>query len=728
MRKHETWVISAQKTPFVPSAGAVAKWLRQHHLHDTDGNRRRAVRELKKKNDKKPLPEGKTVSGQESAGDWQILYGAPRVGGVLTYVATRNKNRDLLLVITVACHRISAIRDVFFDDERVTIPNMPLTDSGNTSGSSSGKWAPKGHAKVFIEANFGSEHQAALPTLITDSGGQWTTNHRQRGCAHIYLKLSYDETLFPSGVPAINFDIDGRVVDQWSSPDYLQGYSSNAWICTRDFIENKRFGGGRWIQPNYVVGSIESDPFADDATTNEGADICQSLVDKQDGTQEYRYTINGAFAATESVNGILDKMLASFGGQLIQFGSSFNGIALIAPKYRDSVMTVTVADLLSEVQITTVESLTNYFGIIGGTYVDPGKGYEETDFPPVKFLFAPYGDREDISLPNTYSATMAQRLAKIEMLRRKLSLTVSFKARLNLYKLTAGDTFLLTIAALGWSEKIFEVQSLQITMFPDQNGNNCLGVEIVAKENTEHVQDWDAAEEGIVTTYPSLEVPEATTGVDTSPTNLEAFSGSAVVITTPTLILRVLLTWVSPQDAFVTSGGAIEVQFKKTSASTWIDAPDVPGDTESTYVYGVEVDTSYDFRVRGRQGGGAVGDWIQVTHTVRSTSSAPDDVAGLTSSTGGGQATFSWNTVTSGDIRGYRVKLGTAGDTWDTIAASTIVTATSYTTAYASNQTLKFFVKALTNAGAESANAASTTLNATFAAGDAMGVLGLTYS
>ena len=100
------------------------KYMHGHHLKDTAANRKKAKNALKKAHDRHTNPPGKEITVQESAADWQIIYGIQRVGGVFTYVSTADDTSVtpnvlqvyLLLVVTIAAHECNKIVGVYFDD------------------------------------------------------------------------------------------------------------------------------------------------------------------------------------------------------------------------------------------------------------------------------------------------------------------------------------------------------------------------------------------------------------------------------------------------------------------------------------------------------------------------------------------------------------------------------------------------------------------------------------
>lgn len=708
------------------SSKSIRTYLKKHKLKNTKSNKKKAAAALKKAHEKSIHPPGKDISFQESASDWQIIYGVQRVDGVFTYVSTADnaspvqKNVYLLLCITLSCHQLSSIDALMFDDEQVTFATT--FNANGAAGGATGKFA----GYVYMQVNLGTNGQSALSDLVTDSGGDWTTDHRQAGCAHVYLRLKYNDELFPHGLPDIHFQVQGKPCSGWDAT-YPAGFSRNPAHILFDLLHDSVFGGNRGITFTGVAMSLASNPYTGGSSVeDESLNTCADLVPLAAGGTETNYLCDATFSVTESINGMISKILSSFAGKLVHFGIGHSAgywTTILAPKYRTPEVALTIADMLSEVQIDTTDSLSDYFGKIGGTHIDNNKNWEETDFPPVIWpthsgsgsLADPYYDREDITLPCTLSSSMAQRLAKLEMYSRKYGLTISFRTWLKHFKWAPGDNFTLTLSDLGWSSKVFEIQTSQLILEADQNGNDTLTVEITAKENPSTIYGWDElTEERSVAAMPALNYPTPTVSADTDPTSFTATSGNTTYTQQAdgSIIPRVLLEWTAPTDALVSIGGNIQIEMMPNGGSIWSRVGYVPGDQEEFYVLDIKVGNSYDFRIRGEQIGGLVGAWVSVTnHTVAGKTDAPSNVSSGSIAYTLNPTTLnlhlSWTGVSDSDLDYYIVKYTTSGAVW---AAATLLSNTSSTfveMVLDAGLNYIFYVKARNRSGVESVTEAS---------------------
>lgn len=156
---------------------------------------------------------------------------------------------------------------------------------------------------------------------------------------------------------------------------------------------------------------------------------------------------------------------------------------------------------------------------VKGTYISPTNNWQSSDIPPYAQdtlhgylsgsppypegdanLFADGGDRRwlDIQLPFTISVATAQRLAKIELLRRRHQGTGTFAFNMALYQVTALDVIQMTLPVLGWTNKTLEIQAHRFTLNKQNHGGQevtLLGTEIDVQEFDCSIYDWSTTEE-----------------------------------------------------------------------------------------------------------------------------------------------------------------------------------------------------------------------------------------
>ena len=153
------------------------------------------------------LQQGITVTSKSPTQAYRIIYGQTRVGGTLVYADTTSDNDFLHLVIVLAGHEVDDISSVYFGDSLVDLETIANDSNGIPI------WTPTSSdpytGKATIKKHFGNADQVADATLVADVT-QWTTNHRIRGKAYLYVKLSFDSDVYPNGVPNVSCIIKGK--------------------------------------------------------------------------------------------------------------------------------------------------------------------------------------------------------------------------------------------------------------------------------------------------------------------------------------------------------------------------------------------------------------------------------------------------------------------------------------------------------------------------------------
>ena len=153
------------------------------------------------------LQQGITVTSKSPTQPHRIIYGTTRVGGTIVFAETTSDNDFLHLVIVLAGHEIDDITNIFFNDHDVQLETLSNDSNGipiftPTSGD-------EYNGKAVIKKHFGNDDQLADAELVS-AVTQWTTDHRIRGKAYLYAKLSFDSDVYPNGVPNISCVVKGK--------------------------------------------------------------------------------------------------------------------------------------------------------------------------------------------------------------------------------------------------------------------------------------------------------------------------------------------------------------------------------------------------------------------------------------------------------------------------------------------------------------------------------------
>jgi hypothetical protein len=498
----------------------------------------------------------------------KLIYGQARVSGPLVYVQSTSNNEYLHLIVALASHQVKAINTVYLDDL--------ASDDSRYSGL------------VRIEKYLGADDQAASATLIAESGGKWTSAHRLRGIAYLYVRVKWNQDVWTNGIPAIKADVEGA--DQVEDPrDDSVGYSSNPALLIRHYLKDARFGLG------CPDSEIDDDYFI------AAANICEEQVEKA-GTgspteYENRYSCNGVIDTQNTPQEILQELLTSCGGRLINSGGKWR---LYVAAYDAPTLTFDESHLVGPLNVKTRVSQRENFSAVKGVYISPENLWQPSDYPAIKSAAAmadlglTQHKYRDYNLPFTISPSAAQRLAKIELLKARQPITVETTFNLSAFRFQAGDTIRLSNARFGWTAKVFEVIEWTLAVEEDSNKNPVLVIRVMLRETVSTIYDWSTSEEQIVDDAPNTDLPNA---FNIDPPGPPAVTEQLYETTTSRgVAVRALLSWAASPNAFVSEyepsyrlvGGTDWIILAKTSGLT-AEIPDIaPG--------------IYDFQVRAIAG------------------------------------------------------------------------------------------------------------------------------
>jgi hypothetical protein len=632
------------------------------------------------------LDQGRALMVRQAAAPREIVYGTVRKSGVLVFAhVTGAANEFLHLVVALAGHQVQAINDIYIDDEIV-----PLDGGGNAS---SGKYV----GFLRVKKHLGTDTQTADSDLVSEAGTVWTTDHRLRGIAYVYVRLKFNQDVFPGGIPNISAIIQGRLVlDTRTS---TTAFSANWALCLRDYMAFSKLGLG--------VADAEFDTTALSAAAN----IADENVTLNPSGTEKRYTMNGVISTNAPPGEIIETMASAGAGFVGYIGGKW---IVHAGAYRTPTITLDENDLRGPLSVQTKVSRRDIFNGVKGIYTSPDNQWQPADFPPVvnaTYTTEDGGTRiwQDVELPFTTSNATAQRLAKIALERVRQQIIVKMPCKLTALRVQAGDNVMVTNARLGWSSKVFEVQSFSFAPEPQENGAIGLGVDLMLRETASAVWDWNNGEETIVDPAPNTNLPDPFTVA--APTSLVLLSDATTIFQQAdgTIVPRIKVSWTAPSDEFVTSGGLIRIEYKAASSSTYIPWNVIRGDVAEEFITDVLSGTSYDVRIRAENGTRVTSAWVGGTVTAATKTGAPATPSGLTATGTLESITLEWAANTETDLKLYEVYRNTS----NSIPGSPFATALTnlfVDTDVAASTTYYYWLKAVNRSGV--ASAATSSVNA----------------
>jgi hypothetical protein len=271
------------------------------------------------------------------------IYGRQRLGGVFLYYDSTSDG-DLKTLICHCAHEVDDStterpnpEEDWLNDERVQ-----LGDGGDVTddpwwqeGSGLGD---EGHSAVVIR------HYLGAPTQdIPSFDEKWTEQHKAHGLCCSYVKYAdlKDEDqikVFPSGPPPYRTVLRGAKIfdpreegpdpgDQKIDDEATWTWSDNAALVILDYLTRLEQGVpvGFGIPLTGPAGRI------DHASFGAAADVCDQLVALKAGAPEKRWRAWGAYELTEDRKAVLQDLLDSCGGRIIQGPDGKLGLTVGAP-------------------------------------------------------------------------------------------------------------------------------------------------------------------------------------------------------------------------------------------------------------------------------------------------------------------------------------------------------------------------------------------------------------
>lgn len=551
-----------------------------------------------------------------SAEPRRIVYGRARVSGPLIYAASYGAQKEwILLVIPLADHPCQSIDAIWLGETRIDASE--IDGNGLVVG---GRFANNVHVKRYL-----GTQTAADPDLVANSPDGWAGNDRLTGISYIYLRMRFNADLFPYGIPNISAEVTGksRILDPRIS---TTAYSNNWSLCILDYLKSD-------------YGLAASDDEIDLASFIAAANLADENVPlNQAGTIiQKRYTLDGSFTLDEAPIDVIERMLAPGGGALVYVAGKYR---LFGGAYTAPAVTLTPSDMASDIEVSTKPPRRDLFNSVRGTFIDPARFWQASEFAPVQSaaLIAQDGEEiwREIELSFCLDATRAQRIAKQLLLRARQSITIKAGLRYASLDLSVWQVVALTMPDLGWNAKPFRILARS---FSAESG--LLTLTMQEEQASSYAWAWDEA-----ATAP--DVPDTTL---ISPFNLPAPKGmgatESLYVTRDGAGVRtaVALTWLEPENPFITG---YEVQVSEAGQNQWRAQPGAL--TPPAQVLDL-ASGLYDFRVRAVTTA-SQGAWANLRFSVGALAAQPPAaVTGLNLQAIGGFAWLGWDRHPEIDVR-----------------------------------------------------------------------------
>ena len=493
----------------------------------------------------------------------RVVYGQARVSGPILYAASSGADQQFLhMVIALAGHPVQAVTDIWINDDLIT--------DADFSGASvvAGKYA----GKLVIQRYTGSQ-TTADPILSSESPDGWGASHKLLGVAYLYVRLEFDREKFQGGVPNISALVTGKN-DILDPRDLGVRYTRNWALCVLDYLRSP-------------LGLACTDPEIDFGSFIAAANLADEAVPLDAGgtVTQPRYTVDGNFTLDRAPIDVMGEMLDSGGGALVYVAGQYR---LQGGAYSTPASSLGPSDFAGPVRLNTRPSRRDLFNAVRGTFIDPGRFWQASEFGAMTnaTLEAEDGERiwRDVEMPFVIDHTRAQRLARQMLLRSRESLTFEAPLRYSGLTFAVWDMVAVTLPDFGWTAKPFRIIAWSFS--PSE-----AAVNVTLREEQPSAYAWlyddgafgpDAPDTTLVS---PLLIP-APTGLTITPTTQQQPDGS--------LVPALLVEWTFGGHPFVTG---FEVQWRVDGTTDW-NSMQVGEGARRAVIAPVIIGVAYDIRIR----------------------------------------------------------------------------------------------------------------------------------
>lgn len=550
----------------------------------------------------------------------QVLCGETSVGPSVhfTYTYTDDSekpNRYLLRVLQISDQPITSLLRVREGKEVLTFTGDVTTGWYTCSQHRKKDGAPAMWLRVYNGTFSGAVADA---TLISASGGLWTSAHKGTGLCYAIVKYDYDADAFSGGEPELIFDVQGaRCYDDRKDSTVPGGagahrlndpttweYTENAAIITAQYLRGFNLNGKRILGVGADARDLASNMLFSAYNT------CAQTVATATGTM-MRYPCAINMSTSESAETHLTDLSAAMDGKIFDRGGS---ITIWPGAVRTPVLTISEQDIdwTAEKSWQPRASLSAMLNAVSGNFVDKDSNYQERDLPLMTNATWETNDggerfQQFISLKAVNNWSQGNRILHRTHQSSRFSGTAGFVGGIWLLELEQGDWFQMNNTRWGFTNKLFEVQELTLTQD--------MRVAIIAQEVATSLDDWAPASDEFDRTDTVWNAPPYNLVVPTFTLAPYSFYDTLSGVQD----FGFQFTLVSPLGSTSTYGEGVEIQYALTSnLAVTYSAGVMTLDQVKQLETGLLPGTSYSVRAR-TTGGGRYSDWsawqAQVTTT-----------------------------------------------------------------------------------------------------------------
>ena len=524
-----------------------------------------------------------------------VVYGYRKIGGTRVFMEVSGTDNEFLhVVIAMSEGEINSFENVYIND-------IISTDS-------------RFNGVLNVYTHTGADNQTADSNLVA-SLPNWTSNHRLRGTAYVYVKLKFDVDAFPQGLPTITADLKGSKV--FDPRNNATAWSDNPALCVRNYLINARYGRG-----------IDT-ALIDDASFIAAANYCDSTVNIGGATVK-RYTCNGIVNTSQGSIGLLKELLTSCKGFLVFTGGKYK---LVIDKVESAGFTFN-EDNITGAWTVSLGSKNTQFNRIRANFINKNKQWQP-DIAVVESSALRTLDNGELlekttTLPYTTDIDRAKMITTININQSRQKISCEFNATIEALKAEVGDVVYIKHSTVGWQYLNASAgKKFRIIKMALQNNDE---VKVTAVEYADGSYDFGTIQ--VADTAPNTNLPDVTT--TKIPVNLLASEQLFVTNTGQGVQVRANLSWTAPTDAFAQF---YEVEYAEGSGAFQF--------VTSTRATSAEVNNlkagSFSFRVRTVNTIGVRSAYITLTQSFAGLTTPPVTIQNFSVNAIDGNAYLAWD-------------------------------------------------------------------------------------
>ena len=575
-----------------------------------------------------------------------VVYGERRVGGVRVFIDTSKDrtNQHLYMAIVMAEGEVEDITDIYIDDIPITDEKFRLNPLSANLEYEVFTGTPNQPVSQLLKQGTSysgnpdiSNPEVAQYLLDNDPTGNfpWADDHRLQGVAYIALKFVWDQNAY-SGVPDVTAIVKGKKV--YDPRTQTTAWSNNPALCIRDYLTNPIYGKG------ISESAIDDVLFAQSAN-----DIDNFTVIPYENADPIKlFELNMVVDTDKKIIENLNEMLLACRG-FLPYSNGTYGLKI--DQATNHVMDVDENHIIGGISIVGTKK-EDRFNQVKVNFFNKDKEYKEDTavFPDTDstlyqtYLTEDSGEPlvDDIDIQGINNYYSAREMAKLFLLRSRLSTAIAFSATSELIELEVGDTFRITHPTPAWENKKFQVQEVGLNF----DGT----VEIQAIEYSADIYTYNEASKETPFIPTSLPDPNKLEPV----TELTASAGSFIDSDGRT-VPYIDLNWVAPNDALV---DRYEIKYTIDDGTKVYSA--VAIDTTHRIV---DAKGSYDFTVFAVNGFGSKSTGVQLNDVVAVADTiAPSLPTSITATGGIKHITLDWTNPTEDDFDVVEIKANTVNN------------------------------------------------------------------